>query len=209
MLHELQLLKYLQKFVPSLTEEEFRAYILPDVHIRKFSKKEIITEAGVIENYYNFIIKGLARKYYKKGMEEINTQIACEGQIIHSQESFYSRTPSEYIVEAIEPCTFLSLTYDAQEATYARHPKLERMGRLAITSLFVIKDRWQMQLIKLNAKERFLSFVQKNPHLVQRVPQKYLASLLNIKPETFSRFKHLLKKPGLQASQVHYQHRDF
>jgi len=25
------------------------------------------------------------------------------------------------------------------------------------------------------------------------VPQKFLASYLNIKPETFSRFKHLLK----------------
>jgi hypothetical protein len=138
-------------------------------------------------------VKGLARKYYKKGKEEINTQIACEGQIIHSQESFYSRTPSEYVVEAIEPCMFLSLTYENQEATYTLHPKLERLGRLAITTLMVIKDKWQMQLIKLNAKERFLSFVQKNPHLIQRVPQKHLASLLNIKPETFSRFKHLLR----------------
>jgi hypothetical protein len=31
---------------------------------------------------------------------------------------------------------------------------------------------------------------------MQRVPQKYLASLLNIQPETFSRFKHLLKNPN-------------
>jgi CRP-like cAMP-binding protein len=190
----LQLLNYLQKFVPSLTEEEFSEYILPNVQTRKFGKNEIISKEGEVENYYYYIVKGLARKYYIKGKEEINTQIASEGQIIHSQESFYSRTPSEYTVQTIEPCIMFSLTYEAQEATFLKHPKLERLGRIAITTLFVVKDKWQMQMIKLNSKERFLAFVTKNQHLLQRVPQKHLASLLNIKPETFSRFKHLLKE---------------
>ena len=31
--------------------------------------------------------------------------------------------------------------------------------------------------------------------MMQRVPQKYIASYLNIKPETFSRLKHLMR-PG-------------
>jgi hypothetical protein len=56
-----------------------------------------------------------------------------------------------------------------------------------------LKDRWQMQLVKLTPRERFIAFVTKNPDLMQRVPQKFLASYLNIKPETFSRFKHLVK----------------
>jgi CRP-like cAMP-binding protein len=192
MSYEIQLLSYLQRFVP-VTEEEFNNYISPSIRVRKFGKKEVVTKEGDVENYYNFIVKGLARKYYKKGKEEINTQISCEGQIIHSQESFHSRTPSEYVVETIEPCIFLSLTYEDQESTYLKYPKLERLGRLAITTLFVVKDKWQMQMIKLTPRERFLAFVHKNPHLIQRVPQKFLASYLNIKPETFSRFKHLLR----------------
>jgi hypothetical protein len=59
--------------------------------------------------------------------------------------------------------------------------------------MMAISDSWQMQLIKMTPRERFLNFVMKNPQLMQRVPQKYLASYLNIKPETFSRFKHLLR----------------
>jgi CRP-like cAMP-binding protein len=199
MSYEIQLLSYLQRFVP-VTEEEFNNYILPSIRVRKFGKKEVVTKEGDVENYYNFIVKGLARKYYKKGKEEINTQISCEGQIIHSQESFHSRTPSEYVVETIEPCIFLSLTYEDQENTYLKYPKLERLGRLAITTLFVVKDRWQMQMIKLTPRERFLAFVHKNPHLIQRVPQKFLASYLNIKPETFSRFKHLLRSHNKSES---------
>lgn len=57
----------------------------------------------------------------------------------------------------------------------------------------VIKDRWQLQMVKMTPRERFLNFVTKNPELIQRVPQKFLASFLHIKPETFSRFKHLIK----------------
>lgn len=191
-----QLLAYLQRFVP-VTEEEFNTYIVPIVQVKKFKKKEIITKEGDIEDYSYFIVSGIARKYYKKEKEEINTQISCEGQMIHSQESYYSRTPSEYVVEAIEPCTFLAITYHDQEDTYQKNPKLERLGRLAITSLMVVKDKWQMQMIKLSPRERFLEFIKRNSHLLQRVPQKYLASYLNIKPETFSRFKHLIKQHAI------------
>jgi CRP-like cAMP-binding protein len=184
--------EYVQKFV-EITEEEFRQHIYPYIIIRKYSKRQIITEAGQIENYFNFIVKGLARKYYKKGKEEINTQISFEGHILHSQESFHSRTPSEYVVEAIEPTTLVSITYDDLERIYARSGKMEHLGRLIITYTMVIKDRWQMQLVMHTPRERFLRFVNHNPELVQRVPQKFLATYLNIKPETFSRFKHLIR----------------
>jgi CRP-like cAMP-binding protein len=184
--------EYVQKFI-EITEEEFRQHIYPYIIVRKYSKKQIITEAGQIENYFNFIVKGLARKYYKKGKEEINTQISFEGHILHSQESFHSRTPSEYVVEAIEHTTLVSITYDDLERIYARSVKMEHLGRLIITYTMVIKDRWQMQLVMHTPRERFLRFVNHNPELVQRVPQKFLATYLNIKPETFSRFKHLIR----------------
>lgn len=185
--------QFLHKFV-TLSEEEFDQFIRPNVEVRHFKKKQLISTAGEIENYLNFITKGLARKYYKKGKQEINTQISTEGHIIHAQESFHSRTPSEYFVEAIEPTTVVSSSYDNLEKVYAQSHKMEKLGRLVITFTMVIKDRWQINMVKHTPRERFLDFVHKNPELLQRVPQRYLASYLNIQPETFSRFKHLLRK---------------
>ncbi|HEY6955362.1 MAG TPA: Crp/Fnr family transcriptional regulator [Flavisolibacter sp.] len=187
------LFQFLHKFV-TLSEEEFDKYIRPYTEVRHFRKKQVITKENEVENYLNFVIKGLVRKYYKKGRTEINTQLATEGHIVHSQESFHSRTPSEYCVETIEPSTMVSITYDDLEKIYSSSHKMERLGRLVITFSMVIKDRWQINMIKLTPRERFIDFVHKNPDLLQRVPQKYLASYLNIQPETFSRFKHLLRK---------------
>ena len=112
---------------------------------------------------------------------------------MHSQESFHSRTASEYFIDAIEPTTLVSITYDNLERIYARSVKMEHLARLIITYTMVVKDRWQMQLVMHTPRERFIQFVNHNPELLQRVPQKFLASYLNIKPETFSRFKHLVR----------------
>jgi len=186
------LLDFLNKFIP-LSLDEYNELIAPYILKRHFDKKSIITSAGEVENYLNFIDSGLARKYYKKTNEEVNTQISYEGHIIHSQESFHSRTPSEYSIEAIEPTVLSSITYECLEEMYSSSEKMQRLGRLIITATMVMKDKWQSQLVKLSPRERFISFVTRHPELMQRVPQKYLASYLNIKPETFSRFKHLVK----------------
>jgi len=185
-------LEYLRKFV-NLSDDEFSRCLVPIIKVRRFGKKEYVTKAGEVENYFNFITRGLVRKYYKKGNNEINTQISTENHIILSQESFHSRTPSEYAVETIEPTTLISILYDDLEKIYRASKKMEHLGRLVITHTMIIKDRWQMQMVKMTPRERFLNFVMRNAELLQRVPQKYLASYLNIKPETFSRFKHLLR----------------
>lgn len=191
-------LNYLRKFV-DLTDDEFSRCILPIIKVRRFGKKEILTKAGEVENYFNFIVTGLVRKYYRRNDQETNTQISLEGHIILSQESFHSRKPSEYFIETIEPSVFISIQFDDLEKLYSLSKKMEHLGRLVITHTMLIKDRWQMQIIKMTPRERFLNFVMKNPELLQRVPQKYLASYLNIKPETFSRFKHMLQNISKSA----------
>jgi CRP-like cAMP-binding protein len=188
--------QFLHKFI-DLSEEEYGEWIQPYLQLRQFRKKQMITTVGEIENYMNYVTSGLARKYYKKESVEVTTQISTEGHLIHAQESFHSRTPSEFCVEAIEPTTIVSITYDDLEKVYSTNAKMERLGRLVITFSMVMKDRLQINMIRLTPRERFLDFIHKNPELLQRVPQKYLASYLNIQPETFSRFKHMLqeKKP--------------
>jgi CRP-like cAMP-binding protein len=157
-------------------------------------KQEIITKKGEIENYVYFILKGLIRKYYIKYKQEHNIQISYEGHLIHSQESFHSRKPSKYYVETIEPSTLVAIHYDDLEKLYDSSRKLEHLGRLIITYTMVLKDSWKDQLIELSSKERFLNFVNKHPEMLQRVPQKFLASYLNMSAETFSRFKHIILK---------------
>lgn len=183
--------KYIDQFI-DLPVEELEA-LINSIEVRSVDKKVRLTDINETEKYLYFVIKGLARKFFYKGKEEIITQIAREGELISSSVSYFSGLPSGYVIETVEPTTFYSLHHDRAEQLYSRYPKLERLSRLIITELFLQKEVWELERIRYSTKERFLRFMTDNPELFQRVPQKYLASYLNIKPETFSRLKHLLR----------------
>jgi CRP-like cAMP-binding protein len=183
--------KYIDQFI-DLPVEELEA-LINSIEVRSVDKKVRLTDINETEKYLYFVIKGLARKFFYKGKEEVITQIAKEGELISSSVSYFSGLPSGYVIETIEPTTFYSLHHDRAEQLYSRYPKLERLSRLVITELFLQKEVWELERIRYSTKERFLRFMTDNPELFQRVPQKYLASYLNIKPETFSRLKHLLR----------------
>lgn len=186
------LYQYLSGFVP-LTRAEF-TLLLPYIEIREFEKKVKVLKEGEVERYLNIIARGLVRKYLPIKDKEVIIQLATEGHIVHSELSFYYRLPSESVVETIEPTVFLSISYDSLEQLYERFPKAERLGRLIISDLFVKKDFRYFDQLRKSTRERFLEYIRTHPHMLQRVPQKYIASYLNIKPETFSRLKHLVKQ---------------
>jgi CRP-like cAMP-binding protein len=184
--------QYVSGFV-SLSTEEF-AIVAEMLELRLFEKKHQLLKVGEVETSLHFVVKGLARKYFLKGKTEVITQIAWEGEMISSSASFLSGAPSSYYIETLEPCTFFSLSRQNLEKLYRDSSRFERLGRIIITDFFLQKEIWEQECIRMDTRDRFLRFVEKNPDLLQRVPQKYLASYLNMKPETFSRLKHLLRK---------------
>ncbi|MEO5996207.1 MAG: Crp/Fnr family transcriptional regulator [Chitinophagaceae bacterium] len=186
--------QYFNGFVP-LSTEEFDQ-LIPYFEIREFGKKEQVVKFGEVDEYFNIILKGLVRKYTIVGKKDVTLQLSIEGQMIHSEISFNTQTPSETIVEAIEPTIFISMSYYNLQRVYEKFPKIEKLGRLIITYMFIKKDFRDFSQLKKSTRERFVDYMQSHPDMLQRVPQKYIASYLNIKPETFSRLKHLMKHIG-------------
>ena len=184
--------QFLSKYV-DLTPAEF-SLLEPALQVRHYDKKVKLIDIGEQEHYLNFVLKGLVRKYFYKGREEVITQIAKEGEIISSSVSFLSASPSTYVVETIEPTVSVSLSRQAVDQLYETGTKWQRAGRLIISDHLIQQEIWELERMKFTTKERFVRFVTANGDLFQRVPQKYLASYLNIQPETFSRLKHFLRK---------------
>ena len=195
------MLDLLRQFVSgyvTLTPEDF-SLLAEKVSVRSFDKREMLLRPGEVEQYMNFVVRGLARMYFYRGRSEVILNLAKEKELISASSSFLSGAPSNYYIETLEPTTFLSITRDDLEAVYRQNSRIERLGREMITHFVLEKEEWEHACMRLDTRERFLQFVERNPELVQRVPQKYLASYLNMKPETFSRLKHLLKKRPVAA----------
>src|SRR5690606_20458212 len=182
--------EYIQKLAP-ITTKQF-LIIKPYLELRSFDKKVTIINKGDIENYLNLVINGIVRKYTKSKGRESTIQLATEGHIIQAEISFHERTPSRVILETIEPTLLVSLSHQNVQKLLEEYEFAEDLAIRILYFMFIIKDQKSFNQLRRNTRERFLEFVNQHPHMLQRVPQKILASYLDIEPETFSRLKHLV-----------------
>jgi CRP-like cAMP-binding protein len=185
------LFQFIQRF-GKLKRSEFDK-LTPYFEMRFFDKKTIFLPKGKVEDHLSVVVKGLARKYIKVRGNEITLQLATEGHMIQSEISFHTRNPSDVVLETLEPTTLVSMNYEAVQKALATLPNAEELGRMIISFMYIKKDARHFSQLNHTTRERFLEYIQQHPHMLQRVPQKILASYLNIKPETFSRLKHLVR----------------
>lgn len=195
------LFEFVQKF-GKLTRAEFDQ-LTPYFQMRYFDKKTILLQKGDVEDYLNVVVKGLVRKFIKVRGNEITMQLATEGHMIQSEVSFHTRTPSDVILETLEPTALICMDYQGVQDALEKIPNAEELGRLIISYMFIKKDSRYYSQLKNSTRERFLEYMNLHPHMLQRVPQKILASYLNIKPETFSRLKHLVRPSKEKNSSRH------
>ena len=186
-----KLLVHLQRF--STISREGVEQLIPYLEIRQFDKKKKLVSEGEMEDYLNVVVKGLVRKYVTSSIKgEVTLQLATEGHFIQSEISFHHRVPSEVVIQTLEPTVLVSMHYERMQNAMDKVPEAEALGRTIIMQMFIKKDARYFDQLKISTRDRFLEYMNNHPHMLQRVPQKILASYLNIKPETFSRLKHLL-----------------
>ena len=190
------MLEYVRKFISQhieLTEEEFQI-LASKLQLVSFDKKTKLVEIGEVATTFYFVLKGISRRYFYRGKQEVITHLIKEGGMMGSVISFLTAQPSRYALETIEPVTAYCLSKKDLEDLFLTDKKWEKFGRKIITAFFLQLEYQILDNIRYSTKERFINFMKHNPELVQRVPQKYLASYLEIQPETFSRLKHLMVK---------------
>jgi hypothetical protein len=72
---------------------------------------------------------------------------------------------------------------------YNTFPALERFARKLAESYFVLKEKREIELVLLEAGERYLIFQKEFPGLENRIPQYHIASYLGITPTQLSRIR--------------------
>ena len=120
---------------------------------------------------------------------------ACEGWWISDMYSLLSQKPGNLFIEALEDAEVVVLSKENQDQLYLEIPKLDRFFRILIENSLVSNQERLMDNLSLTAEERFEKFCRKYPTLIQKVPQKQIASFIGVTPEFFSKMKsRLLRK---------------
>lgn len=136
-----------------------------------------------------FIEKGLLRLYYLKEEKEITTCFCKENTITCSYKSLITNSASEIAIQAIEPSKLIVFSYDSLKVLFEKALFWQQVGRLAAENEFINAECHNRFLTDLSATDRYKEILESDSDLLQRVPLNYLASYLQIAPETLSRIR--------------------
>ena len=165
--------------------ESFAAFLAPN----SYKKNELIKESNKKEKYLSIIIEGSAGIFLWKENSTICVDLCYENEFFGDYLSFLTQEPTELYTQAIEPTEILSISFSDLNELYNSSTIGINIGRIASESLFIHKQTQQIDLLMLTAEERYLKLLERQPQIVQRTPQKHIASYLGITPESFSRIR--------------------
>lgn len=189
------LLEYFDRLIP-LNQME-KKLVLSSFHPRLFRKRQYVLQEGNTSTHFYFIVSGCLRMYKvdEKGTTHI-IQFAPENYWLMDIGSFHGIRPSVLNIDALEDTVVLQITRDDLISLYLKAPKFDRIFRVLIENSFVRLQERLLQNISSTAEERYQSFQDSYPHLVNRLPQVQIASFLGITPEFLSRLRNRRTKAG-------------
>lgn len=193
-----QIKSYYAGLIPSLQEDDWQ-HLEKYLSFQTLKKGELLTRNGEVCNQVSFINKGLLRFFYLVEGKEICTGFVSENEYIAQYDSFLTRQPSMGNIDALEDCELINLSYNDMQELYKTKPLFETFGRKIAEMLFIMISMQTTRLLTLTPEQRYLSVIQNESFIINRVPQYMIASFIGITPEHLSRLRN--KMTGKIAKQ--------
>ncbi len=155
----------------------------------KFSKGEKILNNGEVSKYIYFLYQGLIRQYYFKNGKEMTSHLGVDGSMFMSVESLFKETPSQETIEALEPCYVYALPKKRLEEVALHNQNIQILYRKILEGQ-LIEAQVHADLVRFEtAQDRYRRICRQMPKIVLRAPLVYIASYLQMTPETLSRVR--------------------
>ena len=155
----------------------------------KFAKNEkILKEGEVCENIY-WIVKGLVRQFYYKNGKELTEYMAPENNIVMCIESLFMEQPTRLQIVAIEQTLLYALPKKVLEQVAMKSVNIQILYRKILEESLILSQIRADMLRFESAQDRYQKLVKRQPQLVLRAPLVYIASYLQMTPETLSRVR--------------------
>lgn len=164
--------------------------ILEDVLVpMKFGKGQMILSEGEVCKHIYYIEKGLVRQFYFKKDKAVTEYLAVEGNIFMCIESLFKEEPSKLQVEALEPVLIYALPKARLEEVALHNVNIQILYRKILEESLILSQVHADLMRFETAQYRYEKMCKLSPQVTLRAPLVYIASYLQMTPETLSRIR--------------------
>ncbi len=155
----------------------------------KYGKGEMILAEGEVCRGISYIEKGLVRQFYHKNGKEVTEHLGVDHTIFMCIESLFKEEPTRLQVEALEATLVYILPKSKLEAAAIRNVNIQMLYR-KILEESLIQSQVHADLMRFEtAPNKYKRLCELSPQVVLRAPLTYIASYLQMTPETLSRIR--------------------
>jgi CRP-like cAMP-binding protein len=183
---------YLNSFHPIPVDSA--GYIGKQLVERHLKKGELLQKSDVVCQYVYFVAKGILRGYIVDNNKRVTTWITCENQLVSSIRSLLLQVPTPENIEALEDCHLFALHFTDLQYLYDTYPEWNTLGRKIAEYYYTFAEERAFICRLSKATDRYNYFMASNGHLINRIPQMYIASYLGMTVENLSRIRKRLTK---------------
>ena len=155
----------------------------------KFAKNEMILKEGDTCTNIYWVVKGLVRQFYYKNDKELTEYMATENSIVMCIESLFREQPTYLQIKALEPTILIAIPKADLEAVAMKSVNIQILYRKILEESLILSQQPADMLRFESAQDRYQKLVKNQPQLVLRAPLVYIASYLQMTPETLSRVR--------------------
>jgi CRP-like cAMP-binding protein len=171
--------------------EDDLAELEPQLVIVDSHKGDFLLHQGVREMEQYFILDGILKRVVanKEGKEMI-LRFAAERDMETSYAAWRLHTPTPYGIVCVTKTRVARMLLKDWAAFLDRRIEAKQAFEYCVMRVMSEILAHTITLHLLDAPGRVHRFLRKHPELVDRIPQKELASYLNLSAETLSRLRH-------------------
>ena len=155
----------------------------------KYGKNEMILREGETCTNIYWVVKGLVRQFYYKNGKELTEYMATENSIVMCIESLFREQPTHLQIKAIEPTVLIAMPKADLEAVAMKSVNIQILYRKILEESLILSHIHADMLSFESAQDRYQKLIKRQPQLVLRAPLVYIASYLQMTPETLSRVR--------------------
>ena len=171
------------------TEKDCRK-LIDIMDVVNYKKGDFLVREGEINNSYYIIKEGIWRGYIIRDGEELSVWFATTGETVFSSWGYMANCPSPIFIEAMTDSTLFCISKQRMDEFLNSSVECANMGRRLVEQDFLaVEEKIAVSGSIFQAKERYLDLLRRDPHLLQHVPLKHIASYLYITPQSLSRIR--------------------
>lgn len=156
-----------------------------------FDRDEFLLRVGDKEEYLYYLDTGIVRLFYDDSKTDMGRTLNFffPRQFVCGYESFKKLLPSNVNIQAIEKVKAYRIHREKFFSLLDNDKTYMSVATEILNELFINRINKEMFRLSLSPEEKYKYLLKNEPHIIQTIPLKYIASYIGITPQALSRIR--------------------